>query len=93
MRRSGGALRLEDGTLAGADLTMDSAVRYVAQTLGLGLAEALRMASLYPAQFLGLDVETQGRGRIAAGRRADLVWLDDALAVRGVWIGGESTSL
>ena len=91
--RSGGALRLEDGTLAGADLTMDSAVRYVAQTLGLGLAEALRMASLYPAQFLGLDVETQGRGRIAAGRRADLVWLDDALAVRGVWIGGESTSL
>jgi len=91
--RSGGALRLEDGTLAGADLTMDAAVRFVAGALGLGLAEALRMASLYPAQFLGFDSDVGGRGRIAPGRRADLVWLDASLAAQGVWIGGEAVAL
>ena len=43
------------------------------------------MASLYPAQFLRLD---RDRGRIAPAYRADLVWLDEALAVGRVWVGG-----
>ena len=43
------------------------------------------MASLYPAEFLRLDAT---RGRIAPGFCADLVLLDEALAVLGVWIGG-----
>ena len=83
--RHDGALRFEDGTLAGADLTLDAAVRYAVRHLEVPLAEALRMASLYPAEFLRLDAE---RGRIAPGFCADLVLLDDSLAVRGVWIGG-----
>ena len=85
MLRHDGALRFEDGTLAGADLTLDAAVRYAVRHLEVPLAEALRMASLYPAEFLRLEAE---RGRIAPGFCADLVLLDDALAVRGVWIGG-----
>jgi N-acetylglucosamine-6-phosphate deacetylase len=44
------------------------------------------MASLYPAEFLGMgDI----RGRIAAGYCADLVLLDADLAVRRTWIGGQ----
>lgn len=29
-----------------------------------------------------------GHGRIAVGSRADLVWWDDALTPRRVWVGG-----
>ena len=83
--RKNGALRLADGTLAGADLTMIDAVTYVHRTLGLPLDEALRMASLYPAEALGVAHE---RGRLAPGLRADLVHLSDDLAMRGTLIGG-----
>jgi N-acetylglucosamine-6-phosphate deacetylase len=85
--RRNGMLTLEDGTLAGSDLTMDAAVSFAVRHLHVALDEALRMASLYPAQFLGLD----DRGRIAAGCRADLVLLDATLAVRKVWIGGQES--
>lgn len=85
--RKNGALRLADGTLAGADLTMIQAVGYVHRTLGLPLEETLRMASLYPAQALGVANE---RGAIKPGLRADLVHLSDELEVRGTLIGGET---
>jgi N-acetylglucosamine-6-phosphate deacetylase len=75
-----------DGTLAGSALDMASAVRNTVK-LGVPLEEACRMASAYPAEFLGLGGE---RGRIAPGYRADLVLLDDALAVQGSWIAGRA---
>ncbi|WP_206861815.1 N-acetylglucosamine-6-phosphate deacetylase [Lysobacter changpingensis] len=75
-----------DGTLAGSALDMASAVRNTVQRLGLPLDEACRMASQYPAQFIGLGGEL---GRIAPGYRADLVVLDDALDVQGTWIAGQ----
>jgi len=73
------------GRLAGSNLDMATAVRNAVGLLGLGLADASRMASGNPAQFLGLgDVV----GRIAPGLRADLVLLDEDLSVRRTWIGG-----
>ncbi|MBB4127197.1 N-acetylglucosamine-6-phosphate deacetylase [Xanthomonas translucens] len=80
-----GVVRNASGTLAGSALDMASAVRNSVQWLGVGLDEAARMASLYPAQCLGLD---DRYGRIAPGYQADLVLLDDALQVRHTWIGG-----
>ena len=80
-----GVVRNAAGALAGSALDMATAVRNAVQLLGLPLDEAARMASTYPAQFLGLEAS---HGRIAAGCRADLVALDDALQVRTVWIGG-----
>lgn len=85
--RKDGALRLGDGTLAGADLTMIDAVRYTYHTLGLPLEEALRMAALYPAEALGVANE---RGRLATGLRADLVHLGNELNVRTTVIGGRT---
>ena len=85
MTRVGGKLVDDQGTLAGAAITMRDAVRYVAVTLGLPLADALTMATLTPARLLGLDDRI---GRLAPGLRADLVHLTDALDVRGVWTGG-----
>lgn len=73
------------GTLAGSCLDMIGAVRNAVATLGVGVAEALRMASTYPAAFLGIGHE---RGAIAPGLAADLVELDAALAMRATWIGG-----
>ena len=51
----------------------------------LPLDEAVRMASTYPAEFLGLGARY---GRISPGFRADLVLLDEALQVRSTWIAG-----
>lgn len=79
----------EHGTLAGSDLDMASAVRNAVGLLGLSLAEASRMASRNPAEFLGLGDEL---GRIAPGCRGDLVLLDDELQVLDTWIGGEGAS-
>lgn len=83
--RAHGRLQLEDGTLAGSDLTMDQAVRYCVNKLNLGLGDVLRMASLNPATFLRLDHEL---GRIAPGYLASLVHLGDDLAVKAAWIDG-----
>jgi len=83
--RSNGKLTTADGTLAGSDLDMASAVRNTVQHLGAALEDALRMASLAPAAFLRLDDQ---RGRLKPGYRADLVLLDDALKVTETWIGG-----
>jgi N-acetylglucosamine-6-phosphate deacetylase len=77
-----------DGTLAGSALDMAGAVRNTVQRLGLPLEEACRMASTYPAEFLGLGGEL---GRIAPGFRADLVVLDEALQVTGTWINGKAS--
>jgi N-acetylglucosamine-6-phosphate deacetylase len=82
--RANGRLTTADGTLAGCDLDMASAVRNTV-ALGIPLGEALRMASLNPAAFLRLDHEL---GRIAPGYRASLVLLDDGLRVRRTWIDG-----
>ena len=74
----------EEGRLAGADLDMATAVCNAVRMLGLTVTDAIRMASANPADFLALrDV-----GRIAPGQRANLVLLDDALAVRETWIDG-----
>jgi len=82
-----GACFDDRGRLAGSDLDMAKAVRNAVDLLGLTLAQASRMASANPAEFLGLGAE---RGRIAPGYRADFVLLDDRLEVRRVWIGGVS---
>jgi N-acetylglucosamine-6-phosphate deacetylase len=86
IRRENGRLTLEDGTLAGADLDMISAVRFMHRTIGLELGEALRMASLYPAQSVG---QAHRLGRLAPGAAASIVHLSEGLDVRGVWIEGD----
>ena len=81
-----GVVRNAAGSLAGSALDMASAVRNSVALLGLPLDEAVRMASTYPAEFLGLGGT---HGRIAAGCNADLALLDDDLQVRATWIAGD----
>jgi N-acetylglucosamine-6-phosphate deacetylase len=80
-----GVCQTAGGTLAGSALDMAGAVRNAVEMLHLPLDEAARMASTYPADFLGLGAS---HGRIAAGYQADLVALDADYRVRQSWIGG-----
>lgn len=74
-----------NGTLAGTALDMATAVRNAVSLLDLNIAEAARMASEYPAEFLGLGAEL---GRIAPGYRANLTLLNEELKVQRTWIEG-----
>jgi N-acetylglucosamine-6-phosphate deacetylase len=84
-----GICRDENGTLAGTALDMASAVRNAVSMLGLEVAEAARMASQTPAEFLGLGHEL---GRIAPGYRANLVLLNDEFKVQKTWIEGQASA-
>ncbi len=64
-----------DGTLAGSAISLADAVRYCREALLLNIEEAVTMASLTPARFMGLDQEI---GSISTGKKADLVTLDAA---------------
>ena len=79
----------EDGRLAGSNIDMASCVRNAMRLLHLPLPEAVRMATLYPAEFLGLAHET---GRIRAGYRANLVLADADLNILETWIDGRPSS-
>jgi N-acetylglucosamine-6-phosphate deacetylase len=62
-----------DGTLAGSDLDMATALSNCVADLGLTADRAAILASTNPAAFLGLSHE---RGALAPGLRADWVVLD-----------------
>ena len=79
----------ENGTLSGSAIDMASAVRNAVAMLGIDLPQAARMASTYPAEFLGLGHEL---GRIAPGYRANLVLADEQLNVLDTWIDGQSAA-
>jgi N-acetylglucosamine-6-phosphate deacetylase len=83
--RADGALRLADGTLAGADLDMIDAIEFMHSQIGLPLDEVLRMAALYPAQAMGIEAEY---GHLAPGAIASFVHLSAERSVRSTWIGG-----
>lgn len=84
--RDGNKLTAETGQLAGSVLDMAGAVQYAITELEVTEAEALRMASLYPAQFLGIAAE---RGQISVGAVADLVLLDAQGQVKQCFLAGQ----
>lgn len=80
-----GICQSDAGVLAGSALDMATGVRNLVHMVGLPLTEASRMASAYPAAWLGLD---RRHGRLVAGQQADFAVLDDALQVHETWIAG-----
>lgn len=83
--RQDGRLTLQDGTLAGADLTLPRAARVLVTEVGLPVEQALAMASRLPAEAVGL---ADRHGCLMPGRVADLVHLTDELTLRAVWRRG-----
>ena len=80
-----GACRLEDGTLAGSVLTLDTALRNFMAATGWPLVQAWPATSLSQAQAMGIDREV---GRIRRGACADLVLLDSEVQVAATVVGG-----
>ncbi|NIM03807.1 N-acetylglucosamine-6-phosphate deacetylase [bacterium] len=77
---------LRDGTMAGSTLTMNQAVKNFKEFTGLGILEAVRVASLNPARLLGLD---DRKGSIEKGKDADIVIFDKDFNVQYTIIGGK----
>lgn len=55
IHRQNGRLTLDNGTLAGADIDITSAIRILCQQVGVELADALRAAVSVPRSVLGTD--------------------------------------
>jgi len=81
---SGGVCRNHEGKIAGSTLTLDRAVQHMVK-LGVPPAAAVQMAGFNPARLLGIEAQ---KGRLAPGADADIVLLDDNLAVARVFARG-----
>jgi N-acetylglucosamine-6-phosphate deacetylase len=75
--------RRDDGTIAGAGIVLDEAVRRMVAA-GMDPATVIASTTEVAARSLGrTDI-----GHIAVGSLADLVWWDEDWNPRRVWIGG-----
>jgi len=80
-----GSARLADGTLAGRILTMNAALRNFMNAAGAPLETIWRVASLNPAQAVGI---ASRKGSLEIGKDADLVLVDDSISVHLTMVEG-----
>lgn len=71
---------MPDGTLSGSALTMLFAIKNCVQKVGITIAEAIRMASAYPAKLLS----NENYGHLNVGQPANLVLMDGDLNLKHV---------
>jgi len=91
-QRNGVEICLDDGVMklmdkqafAGSCATMLQCVQNMVRMAGVPLADAIKMATLTPANIIG----ERRKGRIAVGCDADIVLLDDELNVSKVMVLG-----
>ncbi len=76
----------EAGVLSGSSLTMIEAIQNCVQKASIPLEEAIKMATVYPAEVANLDQ----LGSIEVGKRACFVELNAALEVVQVWYDGKA---
>jgi len=81
-----GVARTKSGSLAGSTLTLEVAIKNLIELANIAPLEAVHMASLVPAQFLGLD---DSLGSISVGKRACLTLVDDNYQVMATIIDGK----
>lgn len=77
-------LRLADGTLAGADLDIPTALQFMCGEVGVSRDQAIAMATSGPAAVL----KTDQVGYLTKGMPASFVHLDDDLNLKSVWQDG-----
>lgn len=73
-------------SFAGSIATTDRLVRVMVQKAGLPVWDAVKMASLNPASFLGIS---DAYGSIAPGKSADLLIFDDNINISSVYVSGK----
>lgn len=75
---------LDDGTLAGSTATMGRVFRFLVETVGLSLVDAVALCATTPARELGLV----GHGLLAVGAVADVVVLGGDWSVVQTYLAG-----
>ncbi|MGH1482211.1 MAG: N-acetylglucosamine-6-phosphate deacetylase [Geminicoccales bacterium] len=86
IRRANGHLTLEDGTLAGADLDLTTAIRVLVQDVGHPFDDALRMATSAPAKVIQ---QPHSVGLLAAGMPANFILLSEMIQLVDIWRAGQ----
>jgi N-acetylglucosamine-6-phosphate deacetylase len=76
---------ISNGSLAGSVLAMDLAVRNIMEFAGWGLGEAVRLATLNPAQAAGISSRS---GKLIPGAPADIAVLNPKGEVLQTILGG-----
>lgn len=76
----------ENGTLSGSAITMIESVRNAVDHVGIALDEALRMATLYPAQAMGVDKQL---GTVEAGKVANLTVFTRDFKIIKTFVNGD----
>jgi N-acetylglucosamine-6-phosphate deacetylase len=74
-------------SLASSVVGMDTMVRHMYENTSAELHEAIRMATLTPAERVGMDDEI---GSLEVGKRADFILLNQSLDVQEVFISGQA---
>lgn len=82
---SDGLVGRSGGSLASAIVGMDHMLRHMFRSTSATLPDAVRMASLTPAERTGIAAET---GSLEKGKRADVLVLSKRLEVKCTIIGG-----
>ena len=86
----GVAVTMDRTSFASSIITLDRAVQHMVHTVGLPLPDVLRMASLTPAEVIGVQ---DRKGSLGAGKDADIVILNrEDLTVETVVIGGKQVT-
>ncbi len=81
-----GEARVKDGVgLASSVCPMNDMVRIFRELTGCALWQAVRMASLTPAEILSQDAEV---GSLARGKFADVIIFDEKVDVKAVYVAG-----
>ncbi|CAK6495069.1 N-acetylglucosamine-6-phosphate deacetylase [Pantoea sp. Nvir] len=76
----------ENGTLSGSAITMIESVRNAVEHVGIALDEALRMATLYPAQAMGVEKQL---GTVEAGKVANLTVFTRDFNITKTFVNGD----
>ncbi len=76
----------DEGNLAGSAITLIDCVKIAVEQAEIPLTSALRMASVIPAEIIGMGDQL---GKIQPAYVANLVRLDQSMTVKGVWASGE----
>jgi N-acetylglucosamine-6-phosphate deacetylase len=81
----GVGMTLDRASFGGSTTLLPDMIRIAMRAMGIGLAEAVAMASAVPARAAGLD----GVGRIAPGHHADLALFTEDLTLKAVALAGQ----
>lgn len=87
IKEDGVAKLMDRSAFAGSVATTDMLVRTFRKLTGAPLQDVVRMASLTPAELMGIGEKT---GSIKVGKAADLLVFDENIALHHIVVGGRT---